>query len=72
MSSCVNWAFFYARPTSAKKAKFTQEREQVTFIKIRSHRRKFSNSDSVEQKIYFLHFLLDDNNRNSRRNVDRD
>jgi hypothetical protein len=23
----------------------------VTFIKIRSHRRKFSNSDSVEQKI---------------------
>jgi hypothetical protein len=23
----------------------------MTFIKIRSHRRKFSNSDSVEQKI---------------------
>jgi hypothetical protein len=26
----------------------------VTFIKIRSHRRKFSNSDSVEQKINFF------------------
>jgi hypothetical protein len=25
----------------------------VTFIKIRSHRRKFSNSDSVEQKKTF-------------------
>jgi hypothetical protein len=25
----------------------------VTFIKIRSHRRKFSNSDSVEQKTFF-------------------
>jgi hypothetical protein len=24
----------------------------VTFIKIRSHRKKFSNSDSVEQKTY--------------------
>jgi hypothetical protein len=34
----------------------------VTFIKIRSHRRKFSNSDSVEPKRYyknFLHALLD-------------
>jgi hypothetical protein len=27
----------------------------VTFIKIRSHRRKFSNSDSVEPKEYLLH-----------------
>jgi hypothetical protein len=25
----------------------------VTFIKIRSHRRKFSNSDGVEQNSYF-------------------
>jgi hypothetical protein len=27
----------------------------VTFIKIRSHRRKFSNSDSVEQKRIFFY-----------------
>jgi hypothetical protein len=26
--------------------------DKLTFIKIRSHRRKFSNSDSVEQKNY--------------------
>jgi hypothetical protein len=40
----------------------------VTFMKIRSHRRKFSNSDSVGQKIFFfcmgdytfLHFLMTD------------
>jgi hypothetical protein len=27
--------------------------DKLTFIKIRSHRRKFSNSDSVEQKKVF-------------------
>jgi hypothetical protein len=57
-----------------KKAQFTQERVEynvflfdeldvsfwqvVTFIKIRSHRRNFSNSDSVEQKIKFLFIVL--------------
>jgi hypothetical protein len=30
----------------------------VTFIKIRSHRRKFSNSDSVEQKKEFNPFKI--------------
>jgi hypothetical protein len=30
----------------------------VTFIKIRSHRRKFSNSDSAEQKIKLNGLLI--------------
>jgi hypothetical protein len=30
----------------------------LTFIKIRSHRRKFSNSDSVEQKFLFINKMI--------------
>jgi hypothetical protein len=51
-----------------KKAQFTHDRVEyplkapnrqvVTFIKIRSHRKKFSNSDSVKQKIKLLEAKL--------------
>jgi hypothetical protein len=33
--------------------------DKLTFIKIRSHRRKFSNSDSVEQKNQFFESIIE-------------
>jgi hypothetical protein len=39
-----------SKPFKIFKVSFTFRCDKLTFIKIRSHRRKFSNSDSVEQK----------------------